>query len=382
MALIVETGCWGCDSYGPQSLIRVYRDPAGQLREETILQVEALGYGPRELPAGGSGSAPPYINGFAADQKASVMVAGICIKLTCQPRGLDEWYADSVTAIIRSGDGGFTWHEIARAGPAVRVLGIVGDEALVANYQSPEGPPDFSLLPSNTPLKPPIDVGRNYPLAASGQLLWRTDDARLLLHDGTEFFAAPLGGDAYVQGVTGPFTATDKGSALVEWSSSALLVSPTTYVATIEMVAGGAVMDSTFSTERILSLGWYDPKNGRAMISIDSDDLDPFGPIPALLDLSTGQYQHISEFDTDEETFGRRIVNAVQLGPFARVVNTGSCLNIRLAPSLTAEIADCAADGVLLTDAGEATEADGVTWARVTTPAGFQGWASTAFLER
>ena len=43
---------------------------------------------------------------------------------------------------------------------------------------------------------------------------------------------------------------------------------------------------------------------------------------------------------------------------------------------------DCAADGVLLRDTGERLELDGPTWLRVETPAGLEGWVSTAFLER
>lgn len=75
-------------------------------------------------------------------------------------------------------------------------------------------------------------------------------------------------------------------------------------------------------------------------------------------------------------------VAGVQRGPFARVVNTGSCLNIRDAPSLDSNVLTCATDGVLLRDQGETAETDGVTWARVVTPVGVEGWAATVYLER
>jgi NarL family two-component system response regulator LiaR len=42
----------------------------------------------------------------------------------------------------------------------------------------------------------------------------------------------------------------------------------------------------------------------------------------------------------------------------------------------------CYVDGVLLRDLGDTTEADGVTWLKVATPDGREGWASAEFLER
>ena len=64
------------------------------------------------------------------------------------------------------------------------------------------------------------------------------------------------------------------------------------------------------------------------------------------------------------------------------MVNTGSCLNVRAEPAMTAAVLACAADGVLLRDTGETREVDGATWRRVVTPAGVDGWASSQFLER
>ena len=69
--------------------------------------------------------------------------------------------------------------------------------------------------------------------------------------------------------------------------------------------------------------------------------------------------------------------------PTVRVVNTdNSCLNIRVAPDPSAEILDCAAEGVLLRASDQfADDANGVRWRAVTTPSGIEGWASTQYLE-
>ena len=72
---------------------------------------------------------------------------------------------------------------------------------------------------------------------------------------------------------------------------------------------------------------------------------------------------------------------AVQRGPFLRVVDVADCLPVLSDPSLDAEELACAAERVLLTDLGEASEVDGRTWHRVRTPSGIEGWADGRGLE-
>jgi hypothetical protein len=110
-------------------------------------------------------------------------------------------------------------------------------------------------------------------------------------------------------------------------------------------------------------------------------------PFPALVDFATGTFSLISDpFASAERpefsTLGRSTVHAVQIGPFARVTGTNSCLRVRAAPSLSGEVLACMADGVLLQDAEDTVDADGQTWARVMTLGGVQGWASAGYLER
>jgi hypothetical protein len=100
------------------------------------------------------------------------------------------------------------------------------------------------------------------------------------------------------------------------------------------------------------------------------------------MDLDAGTIHPIPQPFVDQKIFGRNRVVAVQHGPFARVVSTGDCLNVRAEPSARAEILRCYVDGVLLQDLGETREADGTTWARVKAPGGLEGWASVAYLER
>lgn len=78
---------------------------------------------------------------------------------------------------------------------------------------------------------------------------------------------------------------------------------------------------------------------------------------------------------------GRNLVVAVQRGPFARVINTGSCLNLREYAHPDAKILGCYSDGVLFRDTGTAVTLEGQTWRSVEAPGGLSGWAATDFLE-
>ena len=104
--------------------------------------------------------------------------------------------------------------------------------------------------------------------------------------------------------------------------------------------------------------------------------------VPAVFDLETGEARPLAGPFHDLPLSGRNYVRAVLHGPFARVVDTGSCLNVRSEPSEAADALTCAADGVLLHDTGDTREVDGVTWRRVVTPAGVEGWANSQYLER
>jgi hypothetical protein len=103
--------------------------------------------------------------------------------------------------------------------------------------------------------------------------------------------------------------------------------------------------------------------------------------VPVIIDLETGQTHPLAGPFHELPLSGRNYVRAVLHGPFARVVNTGSCLNVRAEPAMAAPVLACAADGALLQDTGETREADGATWRRVVMPAGVEGWASSQYLE-
>ena len=74
---------------------------------------------------------------------------------------------------------------------------------------------------------------------------------------------------------------------------------------------------------------------------------------------------------------------AIQHGPFLRVLEVeGGCLPIRAESSQEAEELACMAERALLQDQdGDVITDEDVTWHRVRTPAGIQGWADGRYLE-
>jgi hypothetical protein len=257
----------------------------------------------------------------------------------------------------------------------------------VRNYTEELGKPHYTLLPENTPLTPPVEG--SWPITTMNEILWQTPDGnRLVMSDGTEFFTLQ-DGTLYVYGrrVLGDFTGLDKGSALVSWHIPSS-VGDLYRIATLDVGGGMTSVSRLLEGSAVWTLGWWSPKEDLAIISIvpEAPPDDSRAPVPGILNLSTGEYSPIiGPFVTDERPYhpyGRTLVDAVQVGPFALVTGTNSCLRVRAAPSLSGEVLACMADGVLLRDMEDTVDADGQAWARVMTPGGVQGWASAAYLER
>ena len=103
---------------------------------------------------------------------------------------------------------------------------------------------------------------------------------------------------------------------------------------------------------------------------------------PTIRNVETGEEWPIV-FPEDVLRLGNSFIPRLVLqGPFLRVVDVGEdCLPLRANPALDAEELACAAERVLLQDQGDVVTDEGVTWHRVRTPAGTDGWADDQFLE-
>jgi hypothetical protein len=373
MAMIIETGCWGCDG-PPTGIVRAWKAPDGQIRIERILGYEPNS--PNVVDIDGNRLAAGAIRSISSTQDGSVMAVSICIQGTCALDGLDAFDPNSITAIFRSTDGGVTWQEVVRRGPVAGTAGVMTDgQLLVGNSLDAQGlSTEYSLFPGDTPITPP--TGAVHPVVAGDAILWATADERLIRTDGSDFLQLPPDPNSQYPAawVVGNIADPDKGSAIVHGYDS----HSQQY---LRKVDGHGATAQSFTIDGIAYVSTWFPKDSRVVLSITPQPGGGGPPVPAFLDVDTGVFNLIREpfQDRDSQTgTGRTIVHAVQIGPFARVTGTGSCLNIRTDPSVSAEVLTCMADGVLLRESSDVSAG----WVSVMTPGGTQGWASAAFLER
>jgi len=356
VALIIETGCTQCD--GPTTgFARVYRETSGRLRVDTLFTAHENTY------------ADPgrFITSFALDSDASGIVVGLC-STPEKCAWLNGAAPDAQTTLLRSLDGGVTWSELGVLEGDHRVVGI-SERGVVLT--GPLGAPEqrYWLFPTGEPSTPPIHDGWRIFSLPDGRFLWLVDEGRRLVFDnGQELFAAPPapdGADVWIDSVRLD-PAGQRFAVVWEWVNSPTR-NPDKYF--LSIVSGEGDLIEVFSAEHAIRVGgWLSP----TMVVGNVDWC-----CPTLFDLEAGRIRSLRL-----PRSGRDYVQAVVYGPFARVVGTGSCVNVRVGPGVAAGVVACAADGVLLRDTGEAREVDGGAWLRVVTPAGTEGWASAEYLER
>jgi len=390
VALIIETGCWACD--GPaESFLRVYRDPSGHIRSDTLLTIDGLGLPPRlvTMPEGVR-EEPPFITGFAMRPDGSEMVVSVCVRESCGSGGLEAWSPNSKTAFFRSTDGGVTWQRFGELDVGSGVVGVVREGvALVSSWQAEMAPASFSLFPSGEAVQAPPGVTSWWAFTLpGGDLLWPTDDGRLLHSDGSVFAAVPTDSLrlSWVPHINHDPTGARFALQWVLDNAGSPSYQARQYFG---IFWSDGRLDQAFSPSELLFVGpWSGPGLLLGNTGISPSQLPTpipqsfLGILPALIDLDAGLIYPITDpFLGPDWKGGRSLVRAVLPGPFSRVVGTGDCLNVRQEPGLSTEIVACAADGVLLRDTGETREVDGAIWLRVVTPASVEGWASTQYLQ-
>ncbi len=367
------TGCFQCDG-NDVSLQRHVADGNGTLISTTLLED-----GKGLLVGWGIGQ-------FRAAPDGSVVAAIACDGQYCGALGGEKPVSN--WRIITSTESGATWstaYEFRASyawiesvapeihyespGPAGLLVGVLeGDEAPVQYVVVAGGASRAVNRPSG------LDVGARPVLRPDNSTLWANLNADqgflgLLEEDGTAVASEiPEGLTVAYQGIT----VTLDGTIVVVRDTDGWRGYVLDHDGTIrEVVDLGAAYRAAFSSAK-LGVGnadGYSLGQGEAGSSY-----------PVLLDLGNGHLQPIMAdvfAQGDRNTF-----IAFQQGAFATVASGRDCLNVRDSASTSATSLACYKDGVLLRDLGETTEAGGVTWLKVATPDGRQGWASTEFLER
>ena len=389
-ALIIETGCWSCDG-PPTGFLRVYRDPSGHIRTDDLLTIDGLGLPPRLVTMDeGVQEEPPYITGLAMRPDGSEMVVSVCVRESCGSGGLEAWSPNSKTAFFRSTDGGVTWQRFGELDVGSSVIGFVREGVvLVSSWQAEIAPAYFSLFPSGEAVQTPSGVTSwwAFPLPG-GDLLWPADDGRLLHSDGSVFAVVPT--DPWRLSWVPRINHDPTGARFtLEWvldNAGSPSYQVRHYIGIFRI---DGRLEQAFSLSELFFVGpWSGPGLLLGNTGISASQLSTAVPeffpgiLPALIDLDAGLIHPIPDpFLESDWKGGRSLVRAVLLGPFARVVDTGSCLDVRTEPGLSTQITACAADGVLLRDTGETQVADDTTWLRVVTPSGVEGWVSTQHLQ-
>ncbi len=393
VALIVETVCWYCE--GPASaLVRVYRRPDGSIAQDILFTPDQLDLPPDDDDIN------PYILGFAVRPNASELAVALCVTKHCRYSGLVD--DGSAAKLYRSTDGGVTWAEWGDWPRGYVMIGLVADGVLAGRSatipDTPDDPPpgdgifasEFIVVPGGRPVEPPADaIPGPWPVVTElSEVWWPAEKGRLLRDDGSVALTLPH--DA--TGVRDPRGLPKSRIAVPGYSDSGNRVvsfyrggppqsddDELVYVTTVSRVTYAGPLDAKAG----YLYGGVEPS--RTGIPLPTTTIAGF--VPVMIDLHLNTAHPITSPFLDAtfilpEDMPPAIV-AFQQGPFARVTGTGSCLNLRAEPSLSAEALTCLADGVLLFADSRTTEADGVTWLQVLNSPSFpDGWVSTEFLER
>jgi hypothetical protein len=372
-ALYIETGCWGCDS-GMGPLVRIMGSGAEIHRDEAFALWGSM-----------------YLFGRTP---GAVFLAQGCSGIGLPP-------PDVRTAFFSSTDGGVTFTsrgDLPRCAHPVWVSGDLGEALIVwAEGDDPASwtyglyrYPSLERLPLDGQIA--ADLMWRGAFATPGPILAASET--LVQLDGSTWFDPHLDGLPNESGLRFAVEPTAK-SILAMWTMEAgTTAGGTAYRHYLASYNGGqlvAVYDDPFqfypsvwlSSSVVLGNAAYLPDELLGLPPADLPGAWRF--VPVLVDLRAGTIAPIeAEYFAREYAFNRSRIHHYIEGPLYRVegAGEGDCLNVRAQPSATSPVLGCYADGVILQDRGETTEADGVTWAAVRTPDGRPGHASAAFLAR
>jgi len=372
--LIVEA-CRGECGDTP-AIARVYRDPAGQLRIDSLVTLLTLGLSPP------SSSDPngAYFTGVAASDDASLIYVSVCTHGSCT---IGSPSANSESAIFQSTDGGVTWSELVRGGGTAFVTGVLSeDNVVVAVYSGETAPPVYQTFPRGATLTPPPGVAYLAPiLLANGDIVWPTNDQGILRSDGSQWLGEWA--DPSKLQLSSHFSFDLSSERAITFART--IVASGVGIRLLLVVRPDGSLQQAFSAPKYVAPAvWLDQNRILGAVTPDAVSTRPAATVaaypPALIDLRTRLIHSIADAAL-APIFSGQIV-AVQRGPFARVVNTdNTCLYIRTEPGSAGQALDCAAEGVLLTDLGPFQFVEGSTWMRVRSPSGLEGWASVNYLE-
>ncbi|MGD9933929.1 MAG: SH3 domain-containing protein [Dehalococcoidia bacterium] len=385
-ALYIESGCWGCDAPAA-ALQRMYRDPSGALRTEDLYRLDGATIAAPEVDG-------RYIMSVAAGAELNQdLLLSLCESPYCG--GVGNMAEGAKTSILHSSDGGVTWTKEVTLDGGAWVIANLGPKSfgLIRRIHRPAPGADWVREIVSYPGLDTFPMGLTGEAAVNARFLVPAHGPPFVLADdgiSLHRYEQPLNSDPWpdfrhlpagsrildLQFVDNGILVTwtdEQGtlySGITEWPEppkpivfKAIYRWPADVQPTFLRYSGGGFLASG---EWIPSASWPGLQ----------------AQIPVVVDFKAGTIRPIAEFRERAQT-DRNLVRAVLNGPFARVTGAGEndCLNVREQPSLSSTPFACYADGTLLVEQGQRTEADGHNWSYVNTPSGRSGWASQSFLE-
>ncbi len=371
VALYAFDGVWE----GPSNAFRrYYNDAAGNLQTDTLIQT-VYGQGrPNDRAFVGAIQGP-------ANQFAAALCHGTC-------------YGElEPTTIVRSSDGGVTWRDVTtidRGGWGL-VVAIDGERILLREvddsnqwkfvWYNPEGTSEVVPLPhgvsANTTVRSAYtpDGLVVAVVAEDKHTVWN-----LMTGERLVVLPQPANGDE------SSLVALFERSGRLE-----MQVAMPGFFGFLDVATG--MFRAEYQTRRddgingfrvtgwlsdSVALGWANFESAR-YLDVDTPLGEFFRGVPSIIDFGNETISPIVNFvDLLGAKAGGPNPVAIMVGPFARVVTPGDCLNVRTAPQTNAEVLGCYADGVLLAVRGEPDDSD---WLAVETPDGRAGWAAKTYLE-
>ena len=357
MSAIIEKGCYQCD--GPTSALeRVTLDSNGKPVVEQLFKPTSGYISSSYLP---NGSSPYYLTACSR---------GYC-------GGVGEISDDAQTTLYRSADGGVTWQQLETYDGNGTVATVTKQGPLLSFTTLENGTYGvrYRLYGSSTDIRPP--AGTHAVYTGREIIGWQKDGTNeILSFDGTPLVTLP---DVNSPNPPRIAAVLGNGEMLLTWRAGPTPENQSTYFGVLK----NGALTSIHSTDASTSIIWDWLNQSVAFGNVTLPGV--YAPLyPAMFDLASGQITVLELFGpvgSDAYNGQRNYVRLVEPGPFFRVAGAGDCLNVREQPSTTAGVLGCYADNVLFKDLGAEQQAGGITWWKVQTPDGKEGWASREFLE-
>ncbi|MGE3074584.1 MAG: LuxR C-terminal-related transcriptional regulator [Dehalococcoidia bacterium] len=358
MSAIIEKGCYQCD--GPTSAIeRVTLDANGKPFVEQLFK-----------PSNG------YISSTYFESASGPHYLTVCSRGYCG--GVGEISDDAQSTLYRSTDGGVTWQPLETYDGSVTVATVTKQGPLLRFTKLANGAyvETYQVYGNSTVIRPP--AGSHTAYAGREIIGWQKDGTNEIVNfDGTPLVTIPDVDSTYPPRIA---DVLGSGEFLITWQAGP---SPEKQSIYFGVLKNGA-LTSIYAAGTSTAIAWDWLNQGIAFGNVTLPD-SPGAPLyPAMFDLTGGQIEVLELYGpvgSDAYNGQRNYLRLVEAGRTFRVTGAGDCLNVREQPNTSASVLGCYADNVLLRDHGGEQQTGGITWWKVGTPDGKEGWASREFLE-